>query len=221
MPSVQEYLDLIPSANRDKPKFRAMLEGLFAPLVSAQDTMRAAVLAYDLDTARGANLDAVGLHVGRDRKIATPISDVFFALDDEALGFDRGVWQGTFDEQNGVTLLDDDTYRLVLKAKIASNHWDGSIEQAAQILDDLFRDEDTIIFVQDNQDMTMSLNVAGKRLNALFMALLKDGYVPLKAAGVRVSAVNINTINGTALFGFDMSTEAVSGFDSGSWAREV
>ncbi len=221
MPTLAEYLALIPSANRDKPDFIAVLTGLLEPLVAAQDVMRRAALAYDLDTAVGAQLDAVGMHVGRDRRIFTPISDVFFSFDDEALGLDRGMWQGPYDLTEGITLLDDDTYRLVLRAKIAANHWDGTTEGAARILREVFQDEDTTIFIQDNMNMSFSLNVAGRRLNALFMALLKDGYIPLKPAGVRVSAVNINSINGTALFGFDLATEAVAGFDGGSWAVEV
>lgn len=221
MPTVAEYLSLIPGANRDQPRFRAMLTALLEPLVAGQEAMRRAQTAYDLDTAAGAQLDAVGMHVGRDRKISTPRTDVFFSWDDETLGWDRGLWQGTFDQTNGITLLDDDTYRLVLRAKIAANHWRGSIEEAAAILNNLFGDGDTTIFIQDGGDMSMSLNVAGRRLNALFMALLKDGYIPLNPAGVRISAVNVTTINGTALFGWDMDTEAVSGWDRGSWAKEI
>ncbi len=221
MPSVDEYLALIPSTNRDQPKFMAMVEGLLTPVVAAQETMRKAATAYDIDTAVGVQLDAVGMHLGRDRKIKTPIEGVFFSWDDPELGWDRGVWQSPYDEAHGVTFLDDDTYRLVLRAKIASNHWDGSIEEAARILTELFGDEDTTIFIQDNRDMTMSLNIAGRSLNALFMALLKDGYIPLKPAGVRLSALNITSINGTALFGWDMDTDAVAGWDRGSWAKEI
>lgn len=221
MPTVAEYLSLIPSANRDQPRFRTMLTALLEPIVAGQDAMRAAQTAHDLDTAIGAQLDAVGMHVGRDRKIATPVTDVFFSWDTPGLGWDQGLWQGTFDEANGITLLDDDTYRLVLRAKIGANCWDGSLEQAAAILNNLFGDDDSTIFIQDNGDMSMSLNVAGRRLNALFMSLLKDGYIPLNPAGVRISAVNVTTTNGTALFGWDMDTDAVGGWDRGSWAKEV
>ncbi len=221
MPAVSEYVALVPSANRDQPKFRAVLEGLLAPLVGTQGFLARAQTIYDLDTATGAQLDAVGEHVGQDRNIELPKTDVFFSFNVEGLGWNQGIWKGPYDEGNGITRLDDDTYRLVLKMKVAANNWDGTIGHAAEILGTLFNDPETFVFLEDGQDMSMTLNISGKRLNALFLALLKEGYAPMKPAGVRLSGVKTNTVNRTALFGWNMDTPEVAGWNIGSWSKEA
>jgi hypothetical protein len=82
---------------------------------------------FDLDQAAGDQLDIIGLWVGVGRRVKTPPIGVYFSLDIVSVGFDQGVWQGPFDPSMGITLLDDDTYRLLIRAKIGANHWDGTL----------------------------------------------------------------------------------------------
>ena len=118
---------------------------------------------FDLDLAVGAQLDTVGRWIGLGRRVATPISGVYFALDIEGLGMDQGVWQGPFDPDNGLTVLDDDTYRLLLRAKIGANHWDGTLETSAAILNQIFQGG-THVLIEDNGDMSVDIGVAARRL---------------------------------------------------------
>ena len=90
----------------------------FAELRSAAETLP---LEFDIDTAVGVQLDAVGERVGVSRKLKTPLEGVYFAFDEDEVGFDEGVWKDDYDPSEGMVSLDDEFYRLVIKAKIAAN----------------------------------------------------------------------------------------------------
>ena len=90
----------------------------FAELRSAAETLP---LEFDIDTAVGVQLDAVGERVGVSRKLKTPLEGVYFAFDEDEVGFDEGVWKDDYDPSEGMVSLDDEFYRLVIKAKIAAS----------------------------------------------------------------------------------------------------
>ncbi|SEI99177.1 Protein of unknown function [Azotobacter beijerinckii] len=219
MGDISDYLGLVTSEHADKLKFMAMLQAALHPFVDANNTAAGLPDNFDLDIAIGAQLDVVGLWVGISRIVKTPISGVYFSLDVDGLGFDQGVWQGPYDPDSGVVSLDDDTYRTLIRAKIAANRWDGTVEQSRAILDLVFTNE-SLLFIQDNQDMTMTIGMSGKQPSAIFLSLLTGGYIPIKPAGVRVDYV-ITSQNNTPIFGFDMQNQYVSGFDNGAFGVPV
>ncbi len=138
MADVEKYLDLITAFHRGRPKFSAMVEAVSKCFVGAQDSYWQMVPAYDLDAAVGVQLDAVGEWVGISRNVRTPLEGVYFSFDVAGLGFDQGAWQGPFDPDTGITSLDDDTYRILIRAKIGANRWDGTLESSAAILNSIF-----------------------------------------------------------------------------------
>lgn len=211
-----DYTTLIPPLHADKPKFRALVSAITGSFDAQRQEAAGLYQYFDLDTAIGAQLDAVGLWVGIGRNINTPITGVYFSLDIAGVGLDQGVWKGPFDPDNGISVLPDDTYRILIKAKIGANHWDGSMDQWKAIVQQVFP-PDTLIFAQDNGDMTMTVGVAGNQPSALFIALLKGGYLPLKPEAIGIKYA-IDTVNNTAIFGLDSSTPYVSGLDVGAWA---
>ncbi|MBG0865517.1 DUF2612 domain-containing protein [Burkholderia sp. 9779_493] len=215
-----EYTALITSEHSDKPRFMAVVSTLVQPLVDQMNLIDSMPGKFDLDVAVGDQLDTIGVWVGVSRKIRTPLTGIYFSFDIAGLGFDQGTWKGPFDPDTGLTVLDDDTYRLVIRAKIGANHWDGTLEQSAAILNSIF-DTDTHVFIEDHQDMSMTIGIAGKVPPATFLALLSGGYIPLKPEGVRVNYTIVTTIDGSPLFGFDMSNQLVAGFDVGAWSRPV
>lgn len=218
MSSVDDYLALITSFHRGKPKFAATIKALVEPFVDLQIKQGAFPSDYDLDAAIGAQLDAVGEWVGRSRFIPVPIPNAYFSFDIENLGFDLGVWEGPYDSETGITRLDDETYRIFLRAKIAANHWDGTVGKAAEAFNLIFsQSPGSQIFVSDNGDMTMTVGISGVIPSILFIALLDQGYLPLKPEGVRIDYA-ITSVDGAAVFGFDIDNEFISGFDAGSWA---
>ncbi|PXV60875.1 Protein of unknown function [Dyella jiangningensis] len=220
MADVSQYTGLITSEHADKPKFSAMVAAVAQCFVDQQNALGGFIPAFDLDQAVGDQLDIIGLWVGVSRRVNTPLTGVYFSFDITGVGFDQGVWQGPFDPSTEVTLLDDDTYRTLIRAKIGANHWDGTLGSSAAILNQIF-ESGTHVFIQDNQDMTMTIGVSGTIPSAILLALLKGGYIPLKPEGVLVNSYIVTSSTGSPIFGFDMTGPYVSGFDSGSWAKPL
>ncbi|MDR9240711.1 hypothetical protein FEP07_04742 [Burkholderia multivorans] len=220
MAELTEYTALITSEHRDKPRFMAVVGALVQPLVDQMNVLQSMPGKFDLDNAVGVQLDDVGLWVGVSRKIRTPLTGIYFSFDVAGLGFDQGIWKGPFDPDTGLTVLDDDTYRLVIRAKIGANHWDGTLASSAAILNSIFG-ADTHVFIEDHQDMSMTIGIAGKVPSAVFLALLAGGYIPLKPEGVRVAYTLVTSVDGSPLFGFDVNNQYIAGFDTGVWGTTL
>lgn len=138
MSELTDYTALITSEHRDKPRFMGTVGALVQPIVDQMNVLQSMPAKFDLDNAVGVQLDDVGLWVGVSRKIRIPLTGIYFSFDIAGLGFDQGIWKGPFDPDTGLTVLDDDTYRLVIRAKIGANHWDGTLESSAVILNSIF-----------------------------------------------------------------------------------
>ncbi|KVO64978.1 hypothetical protein WJ78_17810 [Burkholderia ubonensis] len=220
MAELNEYTALITSEHRDKPRFAATVAAVVQPLVDQMNMLASMPGKFDLDVAIGDQLDTVGLWVGVSRRIRTPLTGIYFSFDTVGLGCDQGIWKGPFDPDTGLTVLDDDTYRLVIRAKIGANRWDGTLASSAAILNSIFG-SDTHVFIEDHQDMSMTIGLSGKVPSAVFLALLAGGYIPLKPEGVRVNYTIVTTVDGAPMFGFDMSGPYVAGFDAGAWGKPV
>ncbi|KWN75781.1 DUF2612 domain-containing protein [Burkholderia ubonensis] len=220
MADLNDYTALITSEHRDKPRYMATIAAVVQPLVDQMNLLASMPGMFDLDVAVGDQLDTVGLWVGVSRRIRTPLTGIYFSFDIDGLGFDQGIWKGPFDPDTGLTILDDDTYRLVIRAKIGANHWDGTLASSAVILNSIFG-ADTHVFIEDHQDMSMTIGIAGRVPSAVFLALLAGGYIPLKPEGVRVNYTIVTTVDGAPMFGFDMNNQFVAGFDAGAWGKPV
>lgn len=213
----EKYLDLIPNWNREKPKFNATISALVEPLAGGQAFVSQLPMDFDLDVAIGSQLDVVGEWVGRTRYVSIPIANVWFSFDIEGIGFDQGAWKGPYDLDANMSRLDDDNYRILLRAKIAANQWDGTLPGARDVLDPVFGDG-THVFIQDHMDMSMTIGISGKIPSAVTLALLAGGYIPLKPSGVRVNYLVVSE-DETAMFGFDVQSDLIDGFDQGSWGK--
>lgn len=146
---IQHYLDRIPWAHNDKPKFMAMIRRALQPFVDAQAVLASIPELFDIDSAVGVQLDRVGKKIGRSRNITVPISNVWFSFGDPLRGFGRGLWRGPYSDGTQVSTLDDEVYRKLLRAKIRANVWDGTVEGAQDALDAFFDDPETQVFVVD------------------------------------------------------------------------
>ncbi|WGS52663.1 DUF2612 domain-containing protein [Paraburkholderia sp. D15] len=219
MTDASNYTALIASEHADKPKFVAMVAAVAQCFADQQNALSSIPPSFDLDNAAGAQLDAVGLWVGVGRGINTPISGVYFSFDTVKLGFDQGVWQGPFDPSVGITSLDDDTYRLLIRARIGANRWDGTSDSSIEILQSIFGSQ-TQLFLQDNGDMSIVIGIVGTSPNALFLALLQGGYVPLRPSTVSVQYV-MTSVPDAPIFGFDVENANISGLDVGALATTL
>ncbi|RRA01919.1 DUF2612 domain-containing protein [Burkholderia cepacia] len=219
MAELDDYTALITSEHSDKPKFMAVVEMLSAPLVDLMNLLGGMPALFDLDVAVGDQLDVLGQWIGLSREVNTPLTGIYFSFDVGGLGFDQGVWKGPFDPDTGLVSLDDDTYLMTLRAKIAANRWDSTPGAAADILDSL-APADTRVFLEDPCDMSITIGIAGKQPPALYVALLKNGFLSLKPEAVHVNYA-VTSVDGAPIFGFDIDNQYVAGFDTGAWAAET
>ena len=110
----------------------------------------------DLSTAQGYGLDVLGRIVGVTRDIYVA-NTLFFGFDEagtaSATPFNQGVFYsgGSY---TGTYRLEDEPFRLIVKAKAAANLSDGSLLSLNNILRLLFIDRGNA-YVVNNRDMTM------------------------------------------------------------------
>ncbi|HDL6897375.1 TPA: DUF2612 domain-containing protein, partial [Yersinia enterocolitica] len=69
-------------------------------------------------------------------------------------------------------------------------------------------------------DMTMTIYIAGEQISSVMRAVIAQGYLDVKPAGVGVTNYIISTEAG-ALFGFDLDNEYSRGFDRASWGSPL
>lgn len=214
-----DYLALITSEFVGKPKFAATISTDVSPCVQVQDLLAAMIPLFDVDLAVGTQLDIIGVWVGISRNVTIPIEGVYFSWDDTDFdGWEFGIWQGNL-TPGAVTVLPDDVYRTLIKAKIAANQWDGTTDGAYAIWDSVFTN--ITILINDNQDMSYDLAFVGGIVDSLTLALITGGYIPLKPEGVRVNVYYV-PVNPGPLFAWDVAeTDLLAGWDTGSWAREI
>lgn len=215
-----DYLGLVTTEHRDRPKFIASLTAALAPLLGAAELIKQIDEGFDIDTAVGVQLDALGEWIGRSRYIGVPLTGVYFSWNaTDALGWNSAVWKGRFDPDSGLVSLPDDSYRVLLKAKIAANRWDGTIPGAYAVWAAAFGDASQIA-IQDNQNMNMTVGLSGPPPSAVTRALIAGGYIPLKPAGVRVNY--IISPDAGPLFAWNVPTStATAGWNTGRWGAPL
>jgi len=172
---------------------------------------------YDIDTAVGQQLDRIGEWVGVSRKLSLPLTGVYFSFDTPGLGFDQGTWLGPFDPTSGLVSLPDDQYRILLYATIAANNWDGTVPTAYTAWNTIFSPLGYSILIEDNQNMTMDVVLVGPSPDAVTLALFTGGYLNLRPAGVGINNYYLPSVPGSPVFGMDVETASIAGFDVGGW----
>lgn len=157
--AIDQYLDLITSEHRNKPKFISWVSALLDKVDDAVNVTNNIPSAFDINNAVGVQLDVDGQLIGRSRYLPFQLPD------------------GTS------PVLDDQNYRVALKAKVAINQWDGTVPQVYETWKDLFPDAQ--LMITDNQDMTMKATIRGS-LGLQSVFLVTVGYIIPKPSGVRL-----------------------------------
>ena len=150
------YLGRVPPQHQ-RPKFIGWLDKNIQPFFDAEKLVKSLDEAFDLDLSVGVQMDVTGDIVGRNRTLS-------------------------FDPADGSSpVLDDETYRLLQKAKISMNQWDGTIPGVFELWSNLFPQYELII--QDNQNMTMDIFILGS-VTPLQRELIVRGYAAPKPFSV-------------------------------------
>jgi Protein of unknown function (DUF2612) len=181
------YQDLLTSQWKLSPKLNALLYVLLKKFDDVSQCLVSLDLALDLDSAAGAQLDQLGAIAGVARTVG-------------------------FQPSGGVSpVLDDATYRILIKAKIGQNQWDGTIPGLYPIWSLLFPDGQ--IVVEDNQNMTATVTLTGS-FTSIMQDLISNGYIVPRPEGVLYTYV-FGTL---PFFGFGSSPGYIAGFGEGHWA---
>lgn len=181
------YLNLITSEYKNSPKFVAFLSAVIKMLEDASFCIDSMTGAFDIDLAFGAQLDVLGQIVGVSRIV-------------------------NFQPSGGASpILDDTTYRILLKATIANNQWDGTIGSLYPIWKQLFPSGNIVII--DNQNMTATLIMTGA-FSSILKDLISNGYIIPRPQAVLYTY----DFGSLPLFGFDRDDSFIAGFDTGKWA---
>jgi hypothetical protein len=186
--TLDTYTALRAGGHAAQPLFKATIEALCKGSVDTQSVLASMASRRNVDTAVGVHLDAIGEWVGLPRYIFVPTL-------------------GT------VTLADVD-YRVLLRARIQVNHWNGEMESLQVILSSLFPGTTVTVTAYDLQDMSMNIFVSGGTLTPAQEALLRGGLLVPKPSAVRING--IFTITGP-VFGLSQQDTLVAGPDFGSF----
>ena len=185
----QYYIDLITSEHRDKPNLIAWLDSILAIVEAGGVCAESLILALDLDSAQGVQLDILGQLVGQSREVY-------------------------FQPFIGISpILEDGDYRILLKAKIAKNQWKGTIVELQAIWAKLFPDGKIIL--QDKQNMTMDVIWVEGSFSVIMGELIQNGYIAPKPQSVFINYY----FGATPFFGWDLQNSIIAGFDTGIWAN--
>lgn len=207
MAQTTDYTGLITSEHQQRPKFMATVAALVQPVVDQINTLLSMPGKFDLETAIDDQLDVVGEWVGISRRVSIPV--VTYSPDGPTISTSE------------ITSLDNDTFRLLIVAKIAANNWDGTAESLVSLLEIVFPPSSgTLVFVEDNFDMTMTIGISGAIPSITFLSLLFNEYLPIKPSAVRINWYPVTSEYGMPIFGFDMSNQYVGGFDQAAWGTD-
>lgn len=186
MYEVETYINMVTSEHRERPKYQAFLRLLLTPIINLQILNHEMMSMLNLNTARGDQLDKIGNILGLPRQV-------------------------NFQPTGGISsILDDDYYRLILKAKVAKNQWDGTKQGLYDMWKNLFPENPVLIV--DRQNMTATVAVIGLT-DQLSRDLITHGYIIPKPVGV-LYEYGFTT---RPIYSQDLNTEWLKGFDEGYW----
>lgn len=176
--------DRIYSQYRNKPKAYAwyrIATSLASEIGSTANQIRQ---SYKIDFASGDQLDVIGRIVVAPRTFLDRVSmspGLFALTDGDEFGDEGAMFSALTISQD--TLLSNELYRLVIRAKIAKNNSDASIDGILKSINFLLPGAN-VIRVNDGENMGFSIEFSGQISNLERYALLNAGLVP-KPQGVR------------------------------------
>ena len=185
--NVEDYWKLITSEHRTRPNYKRYVETIQFPVAETLNFYDDVNSAFQLNTAVGKQLDILGELVGVSRELPTT---------NPVIG----------------ERLSDSYFRIVIKAKIAMNRWDGTAEQLKELMLQVF--PDALCEVIDFQDMSMWLVVISPEIDMVVAELFREGFLTPRPAGVKLSTKTASE----KLFGYDLNNAYIAGYDTGIWA---
>lgn len=133
--------------HKNKPQFEAFVKSLY-PSVTLLDVSLADLFSKRwVDSAQGQQLDYIGSIVGVGRDIPEGMYLKFFGFEDQlaGVGFGKARIRFEYEPYAEVFKAGDSEYRLMIKAKIASNNGHGTAEEIIKVAQEVAGARDVII----------------------------------------------------------------------------
>ena len=182
-----DYTSLLTSGYRDKPKISAVVSLLGGAFSDLSDTLASLIPAHHLDSAVGDQLDTLGIWIGGDRRLPVAVSGTYFSFDVPGLGFNEGYWTPADVAVEGQVVLDDGTFREVLRLLVAKNNWAGRqldyVNYTAS-----FDFGDVLFRVHDLQNMTATVTVSGAVVPSFLRVVIQILELVPKPMGVQFTS---------------------------------
>lgn len=151
---LEEARGRVTYAFKDKVVFDKYLELLIDQQLQIQQVFKDLLQKRSIDTATGVNLDIIGEIVGQPRELISADLFTFFGFEG-AIGADTfgdgvspltgGKFYSFGDAVGGNVLLDDEAYRLFIKAKILKNTTASTPEEFISFVNYLFGTDSTFV----------------------------------------------------------------------------
>lgn len=238
MQNLDYYKRLVTSEYRGSPRFTAMVEKLVNYGLDIDDSINNMLLAFEVDNASTAQLDILGSIVGTSRQLsfepsAAAIGEVICPSPAEMASGEVYpiIYTPTPDkhastqlltgyppaEMGEGNLLDDDVFRLMIKARIIQNTWKGTINELYELWSSVMG-TDKKLLIEDLQDMSYNIVLQGD-YTQLEEELIVHAYVIPKPQGVRINVLTFVSTDGLPLFSYDYNTMRYSGYEA-HWAEK-
>lgn len=213
---ISNYTSLVTRFHKKRPRFIASVTKSLQPIVDGYNFIEGLPEKFDLDKAIGVQLDAVGKWINLSRNVYIPVPDPWFRFGDNKRGWSQGYWVEPLYFKENLAVLDDETYRRLLKARIKANQWDGTAKSGVEILKSFFDGSGYTIVVDDKNTMHCYYGLAGTWPDRVMLELFRGVYLPLAASGVKTYHY-ITSVNTAPLFGFGVTSNSISGWGTGAW----
>lgn len=218
-PTIETYLSLITSEHNQQPDFMATVAAEIQPFVDIQATLYSMIGMFSPSSV-GVQLDAVGVWVGANRSVKEPITNAYFAWDTPGVGWDQGTWYAIGDPTNGITVLSDSAFQILIKFIIAQNSWDGTVPGAYKAFATAFDSEGYRLLIQDNQNGTMDIVICGM-LDAVTLALVTGGYFNMRPAGVLITTFYCTGVDNAPAFWWGADGPGAAGWGTGVFIQPI
>ena len=176
MATINYAPDRIYAQYRNKPNAKAwysIVPTLGLEICNAFEAVRT---SYNIDTAVGAQLDVIGRIVVIDRSYESSVAwdSTMWGQQSVQWGGAGMQWQSTGQTINNE--ISDAIFRTLIKAKIAKNNSDATLDGVVEAL--MYITDATPIRVIDNEDMTMSVSFGSQLDNITRFVLDTFDIVP-------------------------------------------
>lgn len=199
---------------RTKPNALGTIRAVYKETDSTFQKIIQIADVLNIDTATGYALDLIGRHVGVYRVLPAVIAKNYFGWRDDvtSLPFGVGEFYRRGDALSSSVVLNDDDYRFFIRAKIAKNYQNGTLDNIVKSVQFVIGGYSNII---DSLDMSMNIIINSNKLSSLILYAISKMDILVRPVGVMY---NYTVLDNDTPFGFAHDSDSY-GFGIGKFVR--